>query len=728
MQAAVVYGDVRIRTGDGTAPRPRAAVPWQLPPVVALTARTAEVERLDLHRASASRRGHPTLVAVSGLGGVGKTALALSWLHGLRPHFPDGQLHADLAAQSSSGPADPAEVLGGFLRALGVPSRQVPHGREERAALYRSLTAERALVVLLDDAATAAQVRPLLPGGRNVTLVTSRRRMPGLTLEGCHRLHLEPLAPHAAVELLAATLADDRVATQADDARALVGLCAGLPLAVRVAGARLAARPGRRIETMVRALAAEQGRLDALAIEGDLGVRAALDLSYRGLPEAAARLYRLLAVHPGREFESTVAAALLARGPATGGPEHGDTAGPPGDGAAPRDRDAVHALEHLYDANLLVDVGEDRYRFHDLVRLHAVEKAAQDESETERAAAFRRVADHYLATATRAERAVEPYHPLRERSYGPGPVVEAALGPGPRAALDWLERELPQVMAVLRRARQAGAPDTCWQLADALGPLFVRRKHYDEWLAAYEEGLAAAREVGDTRAVCRMLTSGGQGELGRGGYGRALAMFEEASGLFASLGDPLGHARTLNYRGLAHQRLGQPGEAAALFARAALELPRCGDARAGGLARLNVADIDLALGRPQRAADGAAEARAVLLAADDPYNAARAATLLGRSVLLLGEPDEAERLLSGAVADLGAVGADSETARALHALGVVAEGRGQRALARDRYERALALAVAANQPAQADELHERLRLLVGTGTGTGAQAGPDGVG
>jgi hypothetical protein len=306
VQAAVVHGDVHIRTEASTGPR--VHLPWQLPPAVPLTDRSVEVERLESHRALAARHGHPALAAVSGLGGVGKTTLALAWLHRLRSDFPDGQLYADLGAQSPTGPADPADVLSGFLRGLGVPPQQVPHSSAERAALYRSLTAERAVAVLLDDAATAAQVRPLLPGGgSNVTLMTSRRRMSGLALEGCFQVHLEPLAPEAAVELLAVTLADDRVATQPDDARALVGL----PLAVRAAAARLAARPHRRITTMVRALAAEQGRLDALAIDGDHGVRAALDLSYQGLPAAAARLYRLLGVHPGTEFGSGAAEAVL---------------------------------------------------------------------------------------------------------------------------------------------------------------------------------------------------------------------------------------------------------------------------------------------------------------------------------------------------------------------------------------------------------------------------------
>ncbi|MGI3226585.1 NB-ARC domain-containing protein [Streptomyces sp. GTA36] len=249
VQAAVVHGDVHIRTGETAEQQ----LPWQLPPAVRLTDRTAEVERLERHRTLAAQRAHPALATVSGLGGVGKTALALAWLHGLRRDFPGGQLYADLCAQAPTGPVDPAHVLGSFLRGLGVPPQQVPEGVADRSALYRSLTADRRIVVLLDDAATAAQVRPLLPGGSNVTLVTSRRRMSGLALEGGYQVHLEPLAPEAAVELLAATLADDRVATQPDDARALVGLCAGLPLAVRVAGARLAARPQRRITTMVRA-------------------------------------------------------------------------------------------------------------------------------------------------------------------------------------------------------------------------------------------------------------------------------------------------------------------------------------------------------------------------------------------------------------------------------------------------------------------------------------------
>ncbi|MGI3226586.1 hypothetical protein ACRJ4B_24825 [Streptomyces sp. GTA36] len=160
-------------------------------------------------------------------------------------------------------------------------------------------------------------------------------------------------------------------------------------------------------------------------------------------------------------------------------------------------------------------------------------------------------------------------------------MVTEDFGDGTRAALDWLERELPNLMAVIRRARRTGERDISWQLADALGPFFLRRKHYDAWHTSHAEGLAAARELGDGPAECRMLTSGGQGELGRGDNARALEMFEEAARLFADAGDELGYARTSNYRGLAHQRAGQLDEAAELFEWAAVELPRCGDLRAG---------------------------------------------------------------------------------------------------------------------------------------------------
>ncbi|WP_405662371.1 tetratricopeptide repeat protein [Streptomyces sp. RK9] len=709
VQAQTVHGGIHIQPPTPPPPTPRP--PWQLPPPTRITDRTTELDLLERQRRRAGHTGHRTLVAVSGLGGVGKTALTLAWLHTLRADFPDGQLYADLGAQSPGGPTDPSEVIGRFLRALGVPAAQVPAGLAERAALYRSLTSELRLVVLLDDAASAAQVRPLLPGGAGVTAVTSRWRMPGLTVDGCHSVQLEPLGVDEAVELLAATLADDRVDAQPEQARALVELCAGLPLAVRVAGARLAARPRRGITTMVRALTEEHDRLEGLAIDGDHNVRAALDLTYQELPPDAARLYRLLGLHPGTEFGDAVAIAALAR-PAPG---PGGTAAPPGPArpapaaAAPGAARTRALLDLLHEANLLTDAEEDRHRFHDLVRLHAAAKAAQDEPPWERAAALRRIADHYLATATAAEWAVDPQHRTLPRDHGPGPVLTEEFGAGPEAALDWQERELPNLMAVLRIARTAFPPVT-WQLADALWPLFLRRKFYAEWRAAHDEGLAAAEGLGDTAAQCRMLTSGGVGELGMGCHERALAMFERAARQFRSDGNALGHARTLNYRGLAHQRLGRLDEAARYFTRAAESLPGVGDVRAGGLARLNLADVALARRRPTEAARHATAAHATLREAGDTYNAARASVLLGRAHLARDEPDLAETHLTPALTTLRTMSAAYETARTLHALAELAEHRDDPATARTRYAEALTLYESAGRATSPGARTARSRL------------------
>ncbi|MFD0338569.1 ATP-binding protein [Streptomyces sp. NPDC127117] len=706
IQAGTVHGGIHIRSAEAPARGP-ARSPWQLPPSIRIIDRAAEVGALERHRNRATLEGRPTLAVVSGLGGVGKTAVALSWLHGLRPHFPGGQLYADLRAQAPGGPADPAEVVGRFLRALGVPDPQVPGGFAEQLTLYRSLTANQRLVVMLDDAATAAQVRPLLPAGQCVTAVTSRRRLPGLTVDGGQVIHLEPLAPEAAVELLDSTLADGRVAAQPEEARALVELCAGLPLAVRIAGARLAARPRHGITTMVRALAAEHDRLEALAIEGDHDVQAALDLSYQGLPAGAARLYRLLGLHPGREFGGAVGDAVLGE-------------------------DASEPLDALYDANLLIDAGHsgERYRFHDLVRLHAITQAGRDESPGTRAAALRGIGYHYLASATRAEEIIDPQHRTMARDHGPGPAVLADFGDGPGigdadAALDWLELELPNLMAVLRLARSAGIPALAWQLADAMWPLFLRRKFYPEWREAHREGLLAAQESDDDAAVCRMLTSGGLGELDMGCHEPALEMFERAAVLFLRSGDGLGHARTLNYRGLAHQRLGRPDRAAELFRRAATELLACGDPRAAGLARFNLAEVAVARGRYEAAMPDADAARAALQEAGDTYNTARALALSGRAHLGLGRLDRAEEVLLAALDTLRSTAAGHETARALGTLAQVSERRGQPELAGERYREALILYSEAGQSesAEAREAGDRLRELVPDG---GAGDGPEG--
>ena len=468
--------------------------------------------------------------------------------------------------------------------------------------------------MLLDDAMTAAQVRPLLPSSPGIAVVTSRRRLPGLSVDGFTTLYLEPMGQDDAVDLLASMLDDQRVDQEPEDARALVDLCAGLPLAVRVAGARLAARPRRTINALVRALAREQDRLDVLTIQGDHAVRTTLNLSYQQLSGPSGRLYRWLGLFPGSEFGGSLAAAAAAEP----------------DGGLP---DPAELLDTLVEANLLIESGADRYRFHDLVRLHAASLAEQDPAEV-RTAVLRRMLDHHLLGATRAEEILDPHHRSLPRDLGPDPVAGPELDGDGEAALAWLETERLTLMASVRRARRDGFPALAWQLVDVMWPLFVRRKYYEDWRAAHAEGLAAALACGDRAAEARMLTSGGLGELGSGQLAAALDMFERAAGVLRQTGDGLGVARTLNYRGLAYQRLGRLAEASLAFEQAAEDCPQAGDRRAGALARLNLADVSLALGRFTEAAGDADAARAALLDEQDPYNAARAAVLLGRARLL----------------------------------------------------------------------------------------------
>ncbi|MFD9070637.1 tetratricopeptide repeat protein, partial [Streptomyces lasiicapitis] len=319
------------------------------------------------------------------------------------------------------------------------------------------------------------------------------------------------------------------------------------------------------------------------------------------------------------------------------------------------------------------------------------------------------IAHQFPAPAPGPWRFVAPPPPTWARDPGAGPVLTEDFGEGTEAALDWQERELPNLMAVIRRARTA-FPTVGWQLADALWPLFLRRKFYEEWRAAHQEGLAAAEDLGDTAAQCRMLTSGGVGELGMGCHERALEMFERAARQFRADGNALGHARTLNYRGLAHQRLGRLDEAARYFTRAAEALPGVGDVRAGGLGRLNLADVALARSRPTEAARHAAAAHSTLRAANDTYNAARAAVLLGRAHLARGEPDLAEAELTPALIALRAMSAAYETARALHALAELAEHRGTPAPARALYGEALTLYAEAGRATSPDARAAETRL------------------
>ncbi|WP_157878609.1 AfsR/SARP family transcriptional regulator [Streptomyces chattanoogensis] len=412
-------------TGGASRTGPPVPVPAQLPPDMAdFAGRAQAVAHLAEALSGAASGRAPVVATLSGLGGVGKTALAVHVAHTVRTHFPDGQLSVDLQGTDLT-PADTSAVLTRFLRSLGVAETAVPEGLEQQAALYRSLLAGRRVLVVLDNARDSAQVRPLLPGAPGcAVLVTSRART--LALPGAHRVEVEVMDEAEALGMLGAIVGAERVAAEPDAARVLVAACGGLPLAVRIAAARLASRPGRAMADLVARLSDEGQRLDELRV-GDLGVEATFRTAYEALGPGLAHAFRAFALCGMPTFCRGAAAALL------------DTT----------DDEAEAAVETLVDAGLVELHGDGRYRYHDLVGLFARRLGERHDSPWERAAAQHRFLDHVLATVLTAVRLVRPQRVLprlMRRPDSPGSTLADA-----DAAHEWLHLAHTRLYATVER-------------------------------------------------------------------------------------------------------------------------------------------------------------------------------------------------------------------------------------------------------------------------------------
>jgi tetratricopeptide (TPR) repeat protein len=494
---------------------------------------------------------------VTGPAGVGKSTLALTAAHQVRPDFPDGQLFARLRTEAGTG-VDPAEVLGSFLQALGVRGSALPHDLAARADLYQQLLADRRVLVVLDDAADEAQVRPLIPGAAGCTvLVTSRARLGAL--EGAGVLNLEVLSRDGARRLLCVLAGEDRVLAEGAAADSAIELCGRLPLALRVIGSRLAARPHWTFERLVTALASERHRLDELTV-GDLEVRASLQLSYDRLPAPAARAWRLLGTVDAPYLRSWWITAL------TGGTGTGDGG---------QDR----IVEQLLDDHLLEAVGDDRYRFHELSRLFARERAEREEPAGARTAALTRLAGTYVAVARRADERLGNSFLGEVLPAGADPPLPAGLLDSALAdPLGWFAAELASMLALVRQAAPV-APAEAWQLAVALATYLEVRGHLDDWRSSHAAALAAATDTGDLRGQAILHRNLGELHTIQDRYPEAAACFERAVTGFAALGEPSGEAAALSGLGLLHRLTGRHEESLASFGRS-LELSRqVGNAR-----------------------------------------------------------------------------------------------------------------------------------------------------
>jgi tetratricopeptide (TPR) repeat protein/transcriptional regulator with XRE-family HTH domain len=642
------------------------AVPCLLPPSVAdFTGREAEVAAvLDLLGVDGVQGAKAVVIsAVAGKPGVGKTTLAVYVAHRLGGEFPDGQLYVNLQGAQAQ-PLEPGEVLARFLRALGMDGSSIPDGLEERAERYRTLLAGRRMLVVLDNAAGEAQVRPLLPGSPTCgVVVTSRARLTGL--EGAHLLDLEVLPPRAAVELLARVAGPDRVAAEPEAAAAIVGYCGRLPLAIRVGGARLAARPAWSLARLAERLADEHQRLDELAA-GDLEVRASIALSYRALSDRQQRVFRRLGLLEAPDFPAWVAAAVLDLDPARG----------------------EDLVDGLVDAQLLEIAGEDavgqlRYRFHDLLRVYARECAAAEDPSRHQDAALARAWGGWLALAEAADRrlpspTVGVTHGTAPRWPSTAPHGDGgAASAGPADPLAWFEAERVAMVTAVAQAANRNMNELAWDLAGLLLGFLSARNHLDDWRSTHDVALAAAEREGDRRGQAYMLRGLGQFSIECDDLQTASTRLEQALALFDKLDDPYGWAHTLLTCGYVDRLRGHPERALDCFQRALEALTACGDQLGQAYAYWN---FGLAYHEQGRLVDARANLEQALHGFHATGNRHFEAWVL-RSLGLLheheGQPEPARACLHAALRLLTSLGDRFGQALVLQGLGELASDRAQ---------------------------------------------------
>ncbi|GAA1312438.1 ATP-binding protein [Saccharothrix xinjiangensis] len=684
IQSGSIQGGVHVHVAEPATGLP---VPRQLPaPPAWFTGREAEFRELEAMRRGADP-SRPTVAVITGPGGVGKTALSLRWANEVSADFPDGHLFVDLNGFSQDAPTDPGEAVGAFLRALGTPPDRVPVHLAEQTALYRSTTARKSLLIVLDNALSAAQARVLIPSSpTSLVVITSRSKLTGLMGDGARFLEVGPLAPASAFTLLANTVGRDRVAEERERAEDLVALCGGLPIAVRVAAARLLVRSRWSISRVRDELVDEQSRLAGLSPAGELSVRATFDLSYRMLESRTAALYRRLSLHPHGEFGLGVVSSVAQE-----------------DGRA-----SETLVESLLQASLLEERAENRYSFHDLLRLHARHRLELDETAEERISSLRRIIEWYLATAMRADEVLTPYRRRLpyEFSVPPFDVVDFQ---DRSSALSWLEEERTNLVAAGRVAMDNGLAELAWHVSDVLWPLFLLKKHYRDRLEVDRRGVEAARAWGNAFAEADMLKRLGRVSTTARRFAEAEDHLRSSIAIWERLDDPRGVCDTRELLALLYRDTGRVDEALEQFTALVGANEELGAGRPLGLSLINAGTT---LVEAERAAEALPHLeRAVQVFAGleqpDPYNQARAVVALASAHCRAGDHPAALRHGTRALEAMTALGSVHGQAEAHQVLGEVAHRTGRSTEARDHFASAERLFRSLGSP-QADLLRKRV--------------------
>jgi tetratricopeptide (TPR) repeat protein len=628
------------------------------------------------------------IAALSGTAGVGKTGLAVHWAHRVRSQFPDGQLYLDLRGYDPDQPLAPSDALTHLLYSLSADAADLPPTDDQRAALYRTLLDGRRVLVLLDNAYSADQVRLLLPGTPACfVLVTSRDSLTGLVARhGARRIDLDLLPPPEATTLLRA-LIGDRVTAEPTAAATLAEHCVHRPLALRVAAEMVASREHLTLAEQVQELADEQRRLDLLNASSDprTAVRTVLSWSYRHLPADSAQLFRSLGLLPGADLTTYAAAALVDEQPAT----------------------ATRSLTALVAAHLVQPIGPDRYRLHDLLRAYATQLTREHDPAPYRRAALIRLLDHYTAAATTA---VDVLLPTEERRPPVPGETTASVPPLPSApaALSWLDAERPNLTASCRLAIDQGLPEHAIRLARALSRYLDTRGHYQDALTVHGHAHRAALESSDLSAQAEALsnlaaTYAGQGRYteatdhlttalplyrqtedkagqagvlsglgaicaGRGDFSQAATQLEQALAIHADLDEPAGQARALSNLGGVYSAQGRYTEARARLEESQQLFHRIGDRVAEARVLANLGGVDSQQGQHRPAVDRYQQARQLFHETGDRIGEAHSLTGLADLELSAGQPELASTLHQQALQLFHDIGDQAGQTRTLNAL------------------------------------------------------------
>ncbi len=633
------------------------------------------------------------ICVIDGAAGVGKTAFAIHAGRRLAPAFADGQLHADLRG---FGPRQPpmaaAEALPGFLRALGIDPSAIPSDVDEQAAMYRSLLAERRVLIVLDNAADAAQVRPLLPGAPgSLVLVTSRSRLSGLTArDGATRITLGPLPSDDAVSLLGKILGHKRVSAEQQAAADIAARCGLLPLALRVAADRAACRPRMALADLAGQLANAHARLDILDVGEDVTeVRAVFSWSYKALAPDRARMFRLLGLHTGPDISVPAAATL----------------------AAASEAEAGRLLELLAAVHLIEEASPGRYRLHDLLHAYAAERVREDERPDSRGSALRRILAWYLHTADRADELLVPGR--RHAPIGPAPAgCEPLDWTCYEQALNWCDAEQANLAAAVRLAAEAGHHDIAWKLPVALRGFFDVRKPWAVWLDCATIGVAAARRAGDRSGQAWALDCLGHASSGIGRPQDALASYLEARTIRHEIGDQWGEsANSMTNLGCTYLDLRRLDLALDCFEQV-LATSRAAENRyVECLALINLAQTHSQLEQPDEAL--ACSLRALAVTREIGYRHAEGIALSGLAATyrVKSQPGRARRCYSEALAIRRQAGDRHGEAETLRDLGDLSDSAGHITAALRSWRQGLAIAEDLGDPHAAAALRGRLERL-----------------